>query len=337
MKRTLIAACLGLAFPLSAMADTLIVANKYDGTLSFIDRISGTEVKRAATGQAPHELALSPDQTRAVVVSYLEDGFIGHELNVFDVATASLIQTIDIAPHYAPHGIAWLGDSNEIIVTTEETRDVVRVDIDKAKVTGVAVTDQIGSHLLALSPDAERAYVTSRGSDTLSVVDTQKMQVIRTVAAGQGPEAVFVSPDNTQVWVGNNQSQDIMIYDVDTMQVTYTLDMGFTPIRVQFTPQGDQVAVADLHGNRIVVLDAADHSQVAVVDLNAFDIERPPSLLFSPDGAYLYVGSELSEHVTEISTQDWRVTRLLQAGKGADGMQISTVPVTVDSTRSTSS
>lgn len=58
-------------------ADTLIVANKYEGTVSFIDWESGQEVARPETGPSPHEVALSPDGTRVVVVSYLEGGNIG--------------------------------------------------------------------------------------------------------------------------------------------------------------------------------------------------------------------------------------------------------------------
>ncbi len=327
MDRLVIAALLGLTLPLSAAADTLIVANKYESTLSFIDRASGDEVARPETGPSPHEVALSPDESTVVVVSYMEDGYIGRTLSVFDVASASLMQTIEIEPHYAPHGIAWLGDSNSVIVTTEETRDVIRVNIDTGEVTGVAVTDQIGSHLLALSPTSNRAYVTSRGSDTVSVIDTVEMEVLQTVSAGTGPEAVFVSPDGSEVWVGNNQSENVMIFDAETMEVTKTLEMGFTPIRVRFDPKGHHVAIADLHGSRVLILKAEDHSTLAVVDLNDYDIERPPSLLFSPDGSYLYVGSELSEKVVEIVAGDWRVTRLLDAGKGADGMEISSVRV----------
>ncbi|MEM1131037.1 MAG: beta-propeller fold lactonase family protein [Pseudomonadota bacterium] len=325
MKNLTLVAALATALPAATLADTLIVANKYDHTLSFIDLDTGQEVARRATGVAPHEVALSPDQSQVVVVSYLEDGFIGRELHVFDIATTEPVRAIDIDPHLAPHGIAWLGDSNDVIVTTEETRDVIRVDVTHGKVTGVAPTDQIGSHLLALSPDHSRAYVTSRGSDTLSVIDTADMTTLKTIATDEGPEAVFASPDGNEVWVGNNQAQTIHIFDAETMERLETLDMGFIPIRVRFNPAGDAVAVADLTGSRVLILDPADRSQRAVIDLNAFDLERPPSLLFSPDGAHLYVGSELSEKVAEIDTATWQVTRLLDAGAGADGLEISSV------------
>lgn len=330
MRAFMFATAVIMFLPAAGYSDTLIVANKFEGTVSFIDLESGEEVARRETGPSPHEVTLSPDQRLAVVVSYLEDGYIGRELNVFDIASTKLVKTIDIEPHLAPHGIGWIGDSSSVIVTTEETRDVIRVDVERGKVTGVAVTDQIGSHLLALSPDSALAYVTSRGSDTVSVVDTEAMTTIQTIEADRGPEGVSVSPDGKEVWVGNNQSENIIVFDAETMERIDAIELGFVPIRVRFNPTGDKVAVADLHGNRILVLDAVNRSGRATVDLNDFEIKRPPSLLFSPDGMHLYVGSELSERVVEINTKEWRVTRLLEAGHGADGMKISSVKATPD-------
>lgn len=211
MKLNCLASLILIALPVASLADTLIVANKNEGTVSFIDLDNGEEVARRDTGPSPHEVALSPDQSLAVVVSYMEDGYIGRELNVFDVESTELVKTIDIEPHLAPHGIAWVGDSNSVIVTTEETRDVIKVDVERGEVTGVAVTDQIGTHLLALSPDASRAYVTSRGSDTINVIDTQTMTTLQLIEADMGPEGVSVSPGGKEVRIGNNQSETIII------------------------------------------------------------------------------------------------------------------------------
>jgi YVTN family beta-propeller protein len=321
----LLAAFAGLTLP--ALADTLIVANKYEGTVSFIDLDSGEEVARPETGASPHEVALSPDGSRVVVVSYMEDGYIGRELNVFDVATATLIETIDIDPHLAPHGIAWLGDSDAVIVTTEETRDVIRVEVTEGLVTGSAVTDQIGSHLLALSPGASIAYVTSRGSDTITVIETGPMTVLETIEADEGPEGVFVSPDGSELWVGNNRSETIIIYDTSDMTRLDTIDTGFLPIRVRFSPDGTVVAVADLRGDRIVLYDAASRRELAAVDVAEVGALAPASLLWAPDGSAVYAGAQDGARVVEIEADNWTIARVFEAGLGSDGLEIS--PVTV--------
>lgn len=330
MKYATLLSGLLLAACSSVVASTLIVGNKYDGTVSFIDLESGKEVLRPETGGSPHEVTLSPDGKQAVVVSYLEDGYIGEELNVFDVAKAELINTIKISPHQAPHGIAWIGDGSSIVVTTEETRDVIKVDIPTGQVTGVARTDQIGSHLLALSPDHQRAYVTSRGSDSLSVIELDGMKLLKTLPAGKGPEAVNASPDGQEIWIGNNQSKDIYIFDATTLELKEKIETGFLPIRVLFTPDGQHVAVADLNGNRIVIYEAATRQQTVEIDLTAAPAEarEPASLLFSADGSKLYVGSQKDAKVVEIDAKNWQLQRTLAAAAGSDGLAISPIKLT---------
>ncbi len=318
-------AALSVAWP--ALADTLIVCNKYEGTVSFIDLERGVEAARERTGLSPHEVALSPDGTRAVVVSYLEDGYVGQELNVFDVATAELVKTIPIDPHLAPHGIAWIGDSPNVLVTTEETRDVIKVDTQSGQVVGSVATDQDGSHLLALSPDAKRAYITNRGSDTVSFIDVDQMRLLDTVKADRGPEAADVSPDGAELWVGNNQSENIIVFDPQSMERLGSIEVGFLPIRVKFHPDGQTVAVADLRGDRVVAYDAETHEQLAAVDLAPVGAKGPASLLFSPDGAFLYTGAQDGSQVVEIDARTWTLARVFDAGEGADGLAISPVQV----------
>ncbi len=61
---------------------TLLVGNKGEDSVSFIDLATGRELGRAATGDMPHEIAISPDGRLAAVVSYG-----GRTIDVFDVAT----------------------------------------------------------------------------------------------------------------------------------------------------------------------------------------------------------------------------------------------------------
>lgn len=314
-----------LAFP--AAADTLIVCNKAESTLSFVDLETGKEIARRETGRSPHEIALSPDGSEAVVVSYIEQDYVGEELNVFDVATATFTKTISISPHMAPHGIEWIGDSTDVIATTEKSHDVIKVDIDTGRVIGSVVTGTGGPHLMALSPDDQRAYVTDREADAVFVIDIRNMAVTDTLKADQAPEGIDVSPDGRSLWVGNNASKTIIVFDTSTMERLADIVAGYIPIRVRFTPDGTAVAVADLDGGRIVVYDPLSQQQIAFVDLSAIGASSPASLLFSPDGTRLYVGAQYTAQVVEIDTSTWTITRTFSVGKGADSMAIT--PVTV--------
>jgi DNA-binding beta-propeller fold protein YncE len=70
--------------PSTVATGTLLIGNKGENTLSFVDLASGRELGRAATGPMPHEIAISPDGRQAAVVAYG-----GHTIDIFDVAARS--------------------------------------------------------------------------------------------------------------------------------------------------------------------------------------------------------------------------------------------------------
>jgi DNA-binding beta-propeller fold protein YncE len=46
----------------------------------------------------------------------------------------------------------------------------------------------------------------------------------------------------------------------------------------------------------------------------------PQEVLIRPDGKVAYVSCDASRKVAAISTSDWKVERLIDAGAGADGL-----------------
>ena len=74
---------------------TLIVLNKSDGTASLIARRTGQVFATIPTGEAPHEVAVSPDHKTAVVGNYGKNN-PGHTLTVIDLATRKVTKTVDL-------------------------------------------------------------------------------------------------------------------------------------------------------------------------------------------------------------------------------------------------
>jgi DNA-binding beta-propeller fold protein YncE len=59
-----------LLFACSAAADTLLAVNKRGATLAFVDPVTMTVKGKVATGEEPHEVAVSQDGKIAVVGNY---------------------------------------------------------------------------------------------------------------------------------------------------------------------------------------------------------------------------------------------------------------------------
>ena len=67
--------------------------------------------------------------------------------------------------------------------------------------------------------------------------------------------------------------------------------------------------------------------QVAVVDLGSMKVAHtidvpaaPQEVLISPDGETAYVTCDASQKVAVIRTSDWSVQKLIDAGRGVDGL-----------------
>ena len=146
-------------------AGTLIVGNKGEDTVSFIDLASGAELARLQTGHMPHEIAISPDGKRAAVVAYG-----GASIDIFDVNAIRLLRRIDLSPNQGPHGLVWLPDGR-LVATTERSKTLTIVDTRRKDAVSAVPTAQEGTHMVAVSGDLSRAYTANIPAGTVTVID----------------------------------------------------------------------------------------------------------------------------------------------------------------------
>ena len=209
MRKTLVTACMALAMIFPASASTLLIGNKGEDTVSFLDLATGQECARVATGRAPHEIAISPDRKQAAVVAYG-----GTTIDIFDVRAMRLARRIDIAPNAGPHGIAWIA-RNRIVVTSDRSNTLAILDPRSGRFTTIS-TGQRGSHMLAVSPDRRRAYVSNILSATVSVFDLRRGVKVSDIAVGGNPEGLAITPDGRRLWVGDNSGPIVRVVDLAT-------------------------------------------------------------------------------------------------------------------------
>src|SRR5437660_10950552 len=93
---------------------------------------------------------------------------------------------------------------------------------------GVAVFafSLLGSLLSFDSADAFLAYVSNEKGNSVSVIDTDKMETIATVKTGQRPRGIEVSRDGKSVYVALGDDDIIQVIDVKTLNVVSDLPSG---------------------------------------------------------------------------------------------------------------
>ena len=159
-----------LATPVGVIAQagqngTLLVANRTGGSISLFDLGTRVEMARVPIGPIiPHEVAVSPDGRLALTSEYGPDDNPGRHLVVIDVAEGRQAGRIDLGPQSRPHSIVFMKDGQRAVATLELSDRVALVDVPGQKVIRMYPTGGREGHMVRLSPDGTRAYVTSRGA-----------------------------------------------------------------------------------------------------------------------------------------------------------------------------
>lgn len=344
---TLALSCFALVTGPALGADpsgTLVVANKSDHTASLLDRSTGEELAVLPTEPAPHEVAISPDQTTAVVANYGPREEPGSTLTVIDVAAAEVVRTIPLQhgedSFHRPHGLRFMPDGKRIVVTAEAEQAVLVVNVPQGTVEKVLKTGQEISHMVDLDPAGERAFVGNIGSGTMTALDLTSGHKIADVPTGEGAEGVGVTPDGEEVWVTNRDADTVSVLDAESLEVLATLESASFPIRVAFTPDGAHALVSCARSGDVAVFDVEQRELVRRIAMEVSANEKaryrlfgdrfgdspvPIGILIPPDGRHVYVANTNADIVTVIDLERWEISGRLTAGAEPDGMGYSSL------------
>ena len=295
----------------------LIVGNKGEDSLSFIDLATGAELGRASTGRAPHEVAISPDGRQAAVVAYG-----GNSIDIFDVATRVRLRTISLGANEGPHGLVWLEDGR-LVATTERSQSLAIVDIGGGDSVSAIRTGQQGTHMVAVSPDRRRAYTANIGSGTVSVIDLAEGRKLRDIAAGGRPEAIALSPDGLTLWVGDLEGARVQAFDTERFERLAELRTGAVPIRLVATPDGRWVISSNAGAGTLTIIDARARKVAREIAVSGDPKAAQVTIILSADGRRLYAAETGRNQVAEVELATGRVMRRLDAGRNGDGLAIA--------------
>jgi YVTN family beta-propeller protein len=298
----------------------LLIGNKGEDTVSFVDLGSGKELGRSPTGKMPHEIAISPDGKQAAVVAYGDK-----TIDLFDVATRAKLKTIDLTPNEGPHGIAWLRDGR-IVVTTERSQSIAVVDPAAGKLISSIKTDQPGTHMVAVTADGTTAYASNIPAGTVTVVDLARGKKLRDIAVGGRPEGIALSKDELVLWVGDLEGSRVQAFDTDTFDRLAEIKTGGVPIRVAASPDGKWIVTSNLGTGGLTIIDAASRKHIRDVSLSGDQKAGQVTIIFSADGQRLYAAETGSDVIAEVDLASGKVLRRLPAGKNGDGLAIAPKP-----------
>ena len=172
---------------------------------------------------------------------------------------------------------------------------------------------------------ASTLYITNTKSNSVSIIDTNTLEVVGTIPLGSGkPNRVVFQPDGKLAWVVYDKSHDLGVIDAESRKLVRRLKIGGNPYNLSFSPDGRRLYVLDWSSD-------TSNDEVIVYDLQAEKIDGrvevstwPAHGVFSRDGRLFYVSGESAGDVTVIDTATYQIVgRIVHGGGDAMGLALA--------------
>ena len=94
---------------------------------------------------------------------------------------------------------------------------------------------------------AHWAYVTNEKDDTISVIDTETDEVIKTIDVGERPRGVTLSHDFKHLYICASDSDAVQVMDINTDNILHELPSGEDPEQFALHPDNRHLYICLLY------------------------------------------------------------------------------------------
>ena len=322
MRKPVLVLVVPFVFTLSVTAQTLLVANQGDHTVSVVDADSAKQVAvidEGVPGQWGHELATSPDGKTAYVPIYGnsgvgQPGIDGREMLVIDIASRKVTGRVDFGSGVRPHCVVYDPNSKLLYVTAELAKSVAVVDPRTLKVVGNIPTGAAESHMLALSHDGKRGYTANVASGTVSVLDIPGRKTVTVIPVAGRVQRISISKDDKSVFTSDQSKPELVVIDTATNKVKSRVALPAVGYGTASTADGRSLLVTLPSINKVGVVDLGTLKLTRTIDV----CKAPPEIIIP--GQIAYVSCARDRHVAAIDTGSWKVLSMIEVGNGDDGL-----------------
>lgn len=291
--------------------DHLIVLNKDEDTVSYVDLQIGQVVHTSDSERSPHEVTVTPDGRCAYVACAGADSVL-----VYDNEQGSLVDRIEHPEFRFPHGLAFTGDGRRLFLAATYAHKLFVYEVPGHRLLKVIPTRQRLSHMVHLDRDERRAYVPNIGSGNVTVVDTESLEILTHLPVGRGPEGIAPHPLRPELWVTNQEDDDLWVIDPETGEVLAKDRVGRCPVRLVFSPDARYALVANRLSGDVSVIDADRRREIKRIPVGIW----AGGICFAPDGSRAFVANNKTNDVSVIDMASLKEVGSIDAGIHPDGI-----------------
>jgi YVTN family beta-propeller protein len=145
------------------------------------------------------------------------------------------------------------------------------------------------------------AYVPNQASGSISVIDTAKDEVVRTLQGegklGKRVRGVVVDHDDKMLFAIDAEGGKVNVVDIATDKLKQQIAVGHGPEGIGMSPSGNEIAACVEDDNWVTLIDA---KTLAVTKHIPIKGKNPEHCVYSPDGHWLLTSNENSNDVDVI-------------------------------------
>lgn len=292
----------------------LFVLNSLSDSVSVINPIDWTEIRRIPTGKQPHHLYLTPDDKSVIVANALSD-----TLTFIDPQTAEVQRVI--RGIIDPYHLRFSPDMKWFVTAANRLNhiDIYRWDGMGPTLVKRVPTGKTPSHLW-IDGRSTTVYASMQDSDELVAIDLATQTPKWRTPTGLTPADIFGTADGRFLLVGLTGSDSVEVYDIS----------GNQPQRARVIKTGAGAhAFRALGDGRHVLVSNRVANSISKIDLQTFTVVDnypapggPDCMDVSHDGKFIYVTSRWARKLTVIDMASRKVVRQVKVGKSPHGVWI---------------
>ena len=182
--------------------------------------------------------------------------------------------------------------------------------------------DRPGNMSPAVHGVPTRIYVPNTESNTVSVIDPQKLKVVDTMRVGRLPQHVTPSYDLKTLWVLNDKGNSLTRIDPMTGKKGKTIRVE-DPYNMYYTPDGKYAIVVAEQRMRLMFRDAATMKLKHALWVPCKGVDH---MDFSADGRYLMASCEFAGRVIKVDVESQKLIGSLALSREAMPQDVKTSP-----------
>ena len=164
-----------------------------------------------------------------------------------------------------------------------------------------------------------RAFVSNSDGDSVSIIDRDSYQLLKTLPVGDYPHHMIVSLDGRYLYLGNTHSNTVSAIDLATETIVKTLPL-LDPYNLFYTPDRRLLVTTATRLGRVELHGVDDWTQMGAAKgwtrLAQIPTGKDPNhFAFSPDSRFMYVSNEYSHQLSVIDLQERKLVRQVDTGR----------------------